>query len=191
MAENPVGYLPDVQLQPDMDVAEDHLTQILRAPSGREQRRAMFPTSGFQRWRGLTGALTLEARRELYDFLKSKRGQFGAFYAFRPDYESVVDFLIGGIVNAQYVLLPFKDSVLTAAKVNGVSQPFTFAPGAGPGGEDAFNFTAPQSGTVTVTLTGRRRIVARSAMDSISWQFIESAVLDNTVFEIQIQGLGY
>lgn len=177
MAESPVGYFPDLQVQWDARVYGIHKTEVEEARNGREQRRALYDAQGYWRYEATSIALSVADRQVLADFLKTKRGRLGAFYFFRPDPAKFVGVSIGSVSSQTTIVAPFKSATFSTVYVAGLSKTFTIQSGVGPGGEDQITFTGgAQTGAVTADINpGRQRIVCRFDSDEIENFFFESA----------------
>lgn len=190
MAETPSGYLPDFKVQWDLAVMHAHATEMLVSRSGREQRRAMFPTTGYRRWTALSDALSQADRKTLLDFFQAKRGKLTAFNFWRPDPANFTSYSLGTVSAATTLYIPFKNSAsVSNVTVAGVSQAVTLQNAVGPNGEDQITFTAgAQSGAVVGDVTGgRERVVTRFDVDELVQGFVPNVAEIRSVFQIAIK----
>jgi hypothetical protein len=181
MTETPVGYWPDVELQWSPRRGKIFKTEILEMSNGVEQRRALYDSNGFQYYEATTQPLDQANRKIITEFLESKQGKLISFYFFRKEPTQFEDYECGTVDTAWTIEIPFKESTVTTVYVNGVSKNFTVTPNSGQGGEDLVTFTDnTQTGTVTVDLVGRERIIVRNDSDSVDETFMQSAGIYST-----------
>lgn len=176
MAEIPVGYFPDVPIAWTPTRGKRFKTEILEMANGIEQRREKYVDGGYQTWSGSTGPLDQSTRKSVVEFLEAKKGALVAFYFFRPDPAMFTDYNCGFVNNQSTIIIPFKSTAVTGVKVAGATKTFTVQTGIGGGGEDQITFTGgAQTGTVTVTLTGRERVVVRNTVDDVDESFQQAS----------------
>jgi hypothetical protein len=125
MPEVPVGYFPDVRVQWTPEMSDEFETEIERARSGREQRRAVGPTNGLMRWGASSTPLKYADREIVRAFLKARRGRLTPFYFFNPIPERFTDVSAGSVTAATRLILPFKESTITDVRVAGVTKAFS------------------------------------------------------------------
>lgn len=127
MAETINGYLPDLNIGWDVEVARAHLTEITMARSGKEQRRGVWPASGFQRMSATGAGSELHDRRAIAKFFDDRRGRLQAFYFFRPDRQRLFGFSAGTIssTNLTRVVAPATEGSYYFARTNNVANGFT------------------------------------------------------------------
>jgi hypothetical protein len=133
MAETPIGYFPDAFVQFNAQLLHDHVTEVLRARNGREQRRAVLVSTGQRLFTASSDALPQSDRKIVRDFLNSRRGKLDAFYFFNPIPEKKIDVACGSVPNSSFFILPHKiispigivNGVINDVRVTGVSKAFT------------------------------------------------------------------
>lgn len=203
MSESPSGVFPDVHVDFDVQLIEQHQTEIQRARNGREQRRAVLPSAGQRLFQASSTSLLQADRKTVHDFLSSKRGQLSSFYFFIQPEENVANYNIGSVGNGvTSIVAPFKGawylnetpvgSVITSVLVGGtVATGVVVTPNSGANGEDQISWSAPTTGgSIVVAGTVRLRIVARSMRDPIRQTFGKYAevrsIFDITILELPI-----
>lgn len=196
MAEIPSGYFPDYDIQWDIQYRRKFLTQKVVSKTGKQQRRRLFPASGsdgtgrrggYLHLSCTSSAYTPAQRKTVADFLDSKDGSFRAFYLFRRDIDTFNNYYVDAIVADDNIIIPFKDTTVTAVTVDNVSKAFTVTAGIGTGGEDRIDLTASISGAVRITLTGRQRLVVISSNDEVIESFVANVVNDNALFTLAFE----
>ncbi len=115
MAETPTLYMPDLALAWSPQQHRDHRTEVMEARSGREQRRAVYPTAGRRRY--IVRSATIddpEKRRALYDFFQIMRGRLTPFYFWEPSPATLRSFVTGqtygtsGATDGWHATIPLK-----------------------------------------------------------------------------------
>lgn len=133
MAETPVGYFPDVGLQWNLRSSREHVTEIQRARSGREQRRAVLLSTGLRKFALQSFPIEQAARFAVDNFLQTQRGRFGAFYFWNPAPKYFADASVGSVSAASRLIIPYRITnpfgnvvgTVDDVRVGGVSQAFT------------------------------------------------------------------
>ncbi|HEX3110991.1 MAG TPA: hypothetical protein VHU41_17960 [Thermoanaerobaculia bacterium] len=204
MAETPVGVFPDYKIfgSEPLQLYDEFNTEILQAPSGREQR--ILWQDDLRRWGGTLRPLQHADRKVVRDFLNAHKGRYASFYFWVPLPEDVADFDCGALAApATSITLPaikgpwwlLDDGPVAAAAysqvtVDNVPVDFTATPNIGTFGQDRINFGAPQSGAVKVTaVNARLLVVARNDTDSVQHALMLGVADVRTVHPIVIKEL--
>lgn len=198
MAETPSGYFPDYFISFDVQHLADHVTEIISARNGREQRRPLYPVAGLRRFSGSMELLDQASRKEVWDFLQLQRGRLSSFYYFIHIPEQIASFDIGTVSGATSIVAPFKGiwfkgktpvaSTLSTILVGGVAPTSpVVTPNIGPGGEDRISWTGLMSGAVVVSGKVRQRIVVRADRDTIQQAFRQNAADVLPIFSISLK----
>lgn len=198
MAESPVGVLPDYAYQWTLKLISGHSTLVKRTPSGREQRKGYYPTTGYKTFSGDMTPLNQHDRAIMRDFMNSHRGKLISFYWFKTEHENYYNYSFGNISGVSQVIIPFKKvqttldevpSVFTMS-VGGISKAFTVTENIGSNGESRINFTGgAQTGAMVGTFAARQMKIGRFDIDEAAESFMQNAASIRSSFNILIQEL--
>ncbi len=110
MAETATGYLPDVLIQWSTapELATGHRTEVIPIRGGGSQRRSIWPSAGFRRWKADGVNLDASSRQQMAAFLNARRGQAQAFYFFIPFHTPLNDVAGGSASSSTKFTVPFR-----------------------------------------------------------------------------------
>lgn len=191
MSETAFGYFPDYPVDWDYKIRRKYRTRIIEFKTGREQRRRMYPSSstygtgrkgGYGYLSVSTAAYTAAQRYAVASFLDSAEGAFKAFYLFRTDRDTFVNYEVGSVTSETEITIPFKDSVISQVTINDVV--IAYGTDVSVNGEDIIEFTPPQTGVVRVNLVGRERWLVRAEDDEVVESLIANVANDHFVISL-------
>ncbi len=164
----------DILVQYDYTELTAHRTIIEPLADGTSQRRGLYSASGLLS-ASFTVAYLGQADRERVDtFLKARRGQLEPWYFFLPDADRIYKkYAVGtGTGASQNIIIPFIQSAVSQAYDNASLISSSLTPTIGTFGEDQLTVTATTGHTVSIDVTGRRRVGVRSTSDTLEWRVI-------------------
>src|SRR5260370_40400024 len=84
MAENPIGYFPDLPINWRVTPAQgtQHSTEVQTTVAGAESRRSLFTVGGYRLFQSSSLLLDPRARRIVDDWMNARRGMAQSAYFF-------------------------------------------------------------------------------------------------------------
>lgn len=149
----------------------EHSTAVLPLGDGASQRLPLFRPTGVTPIEWQTTYLSETDKARVQDFLNARRGAYEAFYFFLHNKTGIYSAAPAGTTDGttnQQIVIPFRESVVSAVYVDGVAHAFSQVSAIGTFGEDAIVITgtALSPKAVTIDVVGRRRLGVRNVSDN-------------------------